>query len=282
MPSQTGAFANSQSFIDISGAFGTVRAGSINNEVLTAATGVASPAFSTGVGSVYSSSWSIHNGYGTGTTGAAGIVTKTALGADKGGVRGIRQANTIKYISPNFNGFTVALGYAPKNDVGGTTDLVGVTEMSARYRNGPLDVMYASIKYDVGSNAPAQGSLTASSDNTNSILGASYQVLPTLKLHAGYGQSKASANSIANSKSQQVGVTWNATSAIDVMLQTAKVDDKNSTGYDRKMVGLGVDYKFSKTARAYLRYDDLKLNDGGTVTAGDSIKRTAVGISKSF
>ena len=125
-------------------------------------------------------------------------------------------------------------------------------------------------------------SLRQLGSNTNSILGASYQVLPTVKLHAGFGESKASAATIANSKSQQYGVTWNATPVIDVMLQTAKVDDKNATAYDRKMVGFGVDYKFSKTARAYVRYDNLKLNDGGTVTSGDTIKRTAVGISKSF
>ena len=282
---QTGGFANSQSYIEmVSKTMGKVQLGSINNEILTATTAVAAPGFSTGVGSAYSSSWSTHDGYGTGVTGSGGIVSKTTLGATGAGARGIRQANTIKYVSPNFSGVTFAYGIAPKNSVGGTGDTVGVTDMSIRYANGPLDVMYASLKYEVGSAAaPTNGSLTANSDNTQTILAASYAVMPTLKLHTGFGTSKASAATLANSKSTQYGVTWNATPMIDVMVQTASVkDDSASSSYDRKMTGFGVDYKFSKTTRAYFRMDDLKLNDGGTVTSGDSIKRTAIGVSKSF
>ncbi len=282
---QTGGFANSQSYIEmVSKTMGKVQLGTINNEILTATTGVAAPGFSTGVGSAYSSAFSTHDGYGTGTVGSVGLVNKVALGATAAGVRGIRQNNTIKYVSPNFSGVTFAYGVAPKNSVGGTGDTVGVTDMSVRYTNGPLDVMYASLKFQVGAaTAPANGSLTADSTNTQSILGASYAVMPTLKLHTGMGKSKASAATLANSKSTQYGVTWSATPMIDVMAQVASVkDDSATSSYDRKMTGLGVDYKFSKTTRAYVRYDNLKLNNGGTVTAGDSIKRTAIGVSKSF
>ena len=78
-------------------------------------------------------------------------------------------------------------------------------------------------------------------------------------------------------------MTWNATPVVDVMAQRAKNSDGNATTYNRAMMGLGIDYKFSKTARAYLRWDSLKLADGAaTVTAGDTIKRSAIGISTSF
>ena len=148
--------------------------------------------------------------------------------------------------------------------------------------------MYASLKYDFGQNAlanyPSVGTTpAANTTNTQSILAASYKVMTTLTLHTGFGASKASATTIANSKSTQYGVTWNATPMIDVMAQMATVkDDSATSSFDRKMTGLGVDYKFSKTTRANVRYDNLKLNDGGTVTAGDSIKRAAIGVSKSF
>jgi len=281
---QAGTFANSQSFIEVINAkIGTLRMGSINNEILTATTGVASPAFSTGIGSAYSSSWSVHNGYGTGKSGNGGLVFEDGLGATKAGSRGIRQANTIKYISPKVMDVTVAYGFAPKNSTG-TGDTAGVTEMSIRYQAGPVDVMYASIKYEVGTfaTAPAQGSLVVGSNNTHTMLGASYAVLPTLKLHAGSGKSKASDTAIANSSSTQFGVTYTM-GAFDIMAQTAKVDDKNTTAYDRKMTGLGVNYNLSKTTRAYVRYDNLKLNDGAaTAVNGDSIKRTAIGVSRSF
>ena len=287
IPNQTGLFANSQSFVElISASAGTLRLGTPNNDTLTNAISVASPAFSTGIGSAYSSSWSIHSGYGTGTTGAGGIVVRSALGATSGGVRGIRQANTVKYISPSFNGLVVSYSMAPANSNSGTStvDTVGVTEIAGRYDNGPLTVMYTQLKYDVGSNtAPAYGALAASKDTTHSLLGASYQVLPAVKLHAGYGGSTSIDSSIANSKSQQYGVTWNATPVVDVMAQRAKNSDGNATAYNRAMMGLGIDYKFSKTARAYLRWDSLKLADGAaTVTAGDTIKRSAIGISTSF
>ena len=286
---QTGGFANSQSYLEmVSKSMGKVQLGTVNNEILTATTGVAAPAFSTGVGSAYSSAWSTHDGYGTGGSGVAGLIVKSSLANNNAGVRGIRQANTIKYVSPDFSGVTFAYGISPKNDPAASadkTDNIGVTDMSVRYKNGPLDVMYASLKYDVGQNALANTSnAAANTTNTQTMLGASYQVMPTLKLHTGMGQSKASAATIANSKSTQYGVTWNATPMIDVMAQVASVkDDSATSSFDRKMTGLGVDYKFSKTTRAYVRYDNLKYNDGAaTAVAGDSVKRTAIGVSKSF
>jgi hypothetical protein len=296
---QTGGFNNSQAYMEVvSKDAGTLRMGTVNNEVLTATTAVAAPAFSTGIGSSYSSAWSTHDGYGSGVTGSGGIVSKSTLGATNGGARGIRQANTIKYISPKFMDVTFAYGMAPKNNTAtsvdtaaGTTttstvDTVGVKDMSLRYAAGPLDVMYASLKYDVGgASAPFNGSLTAGSTNTQTMTAVTYTVLPTLKLHAGAGKSKASATTLANSSSTQFGATYTM-GAFVIMAQTAKVDNKNAvttfTG-DRKMTGLGLDYNLSKTTRAYVRYDNLKLNDGYTsAVSGDSIKRTAIGVSQSF
>jgi predicted porin len=138
------------------------------------------------------------------------------------------------------------------------------------------------LKFEVGATAPANGGLTANTDNTQTLLAASYAVMPTLKLHAGFGESKASTTTIANSKSTQYGVTYTMGN-IDLMAQMASVDNKNATAFDRKMTGLGLNYNLSKTTRAYVRYDNLKLNDGAaTAVAGDTIKRTAFGVSRSF
>jgi len=97
-PSQTSGFANSQSFVDIAGPFGTIRAGVPNNFTLTNATAVATPAFSTGVGSSYSYSFSIANGLGTGSTGYGGVVVagNAASTAAATGARAIRIANTLQ------------------------------------------------------------------------------------------------------------------------------------------------------------------------------------------
>jgi len=279
---QTGGFNNAQSYLEFkSNSIGSLRLGVVNNEILTVATSVAAPALSTGIGSTYSSSFSTHDGYGTGVTGSGGIVSYSTQSATNGGARGIRQANTIKYISPNISGITFAYGIAPKNDNAGTADTVGVQDASIRYTNGPLDVMYSSLEYDVGATAPLNGSLTASTKSKHTLLGASYSVMPTLKLHAGSGASTVSTTSLGNSSTTQYGVTWNAAPDINVMYVAASVNDKNSTNYDRKMSGLGLDYNLTKTTRAYYRMDNINLN---TVTAstGTSIKRSAFGISTSF
>jgi predicted porin len=69
---------------------------------------------------------------------------------------------------------------------------------------------------------------------------------------------------------------------IDILAQMVKVDDTSSTNMDRKLTGLGVNYNFSKTARAYLRYDSINYASSGTAAAGSEVKRTAIGVSKSF
>ena len=281
---QGGGFNNGESFLNLTGGFGEVKLGSVNNELLTAATGVAAPGFSTGIGSSYSSGWSIFNGVGTGNSGAfiAGLASATNVAADKGGVRGIRQANTIKYASPDFNGFKFAYGTAPKNNTG-TGDTAGFTDMSLRYTNGPVDVMYASLKIatnttDTVVTQVGTGVTSVGKSYTHSLLGATY-TLGALKLHAGTGGTKSDEATVKTS-----GTVYGATYTMgqwDLMAQQGKADDKGTSNIDRKMTGLGVNYNFSKTVRAYVRYDSLNYNTAAA-SSGSEIKRTAVGASMSF
>jgi len=309
--SQASGFANSQSFADISGSFGTVRLGVPNNFTLTNATAVAAPLFSTGVGSSYSSSFSIANGLGTGTTGYGGTVTEANASSTAAvtGARAIRIANTVQYSSPAMNGFSAHIGITPQNNnntgsgsATGVNNTVGVKEYALRYTNGPVDAMYTSIKYEVGSLGVSQARFTAattstagtttatsavgntlisgSTTSTQNLLGASYAVNSALKLHAGLG-SFDSASATNKGKSTQLGATYTSGNFV-FMGQMAKVDDTSTTNYDRKLTGLGVDYNLSKTSRVYLRYDDINYASNQTAFTGSSLKRTAVGISKSF
>ncbi len=300
---QSAGFANSQSFADIAGPFGTLRLGIPNNYTLTNAISVASPSFSTGVGGAYSTAFSIANGVGTGTTGFGGTVVAGAIGTTGVGTRAIRIANTVQYSSPSFSGFSAHIGITPQNNnvtsttAAGAGNTVGVKEYALRYTNGPIDAMYTSIKYEVGSNgtlqtkvnnqsasvttpALATNALTGGYTNTQNLLGVTYAVMPTLKLHGGLG-SFSSADNTAKGKSTQLGVTYTMGN-IDLMAMMAKVDDTATTNVDRKMTGLGVNYNLSKTSRIYLRADDINYNSNGTAAAGTAVKRTAVGISKSF
>jgi len=313
-----GAFANSQNFLRLtSKSMGELRLGTPNNFTLTNATAVAQPLLSTGIGSAYSSSFSIANGMGTGTTGGGGIVNLSAPVATAGAVsnagqRAIRNPNTIQYQSPSINGFVVGYGQTLKNanasvSAGGSTrtstsDTVGVTEYMLRYTNGPIDAMYTSIKYDTsgiaglnfGNALGGDAGSGVATKNTQNLLGATYTVMPSLKLHAGFGNF-SSDNDTIKGKSTQYGATYTV-GQWDVMAQMAKVDDQTTTSFtngvgtgvatqtnmDRKMTGLGVNYNLSKTTRAYVRYDNINYYSNGTAVEGTSQKRTALGMSISY
>jgi predicted porin len=297
---QTSGFANSQSFVDVTDAkLGTLRLGTPNNFTLTNATAVASPAFSTGIGSAYSASFSIANGLQTGASGTGGTVTEQAAitSTANAGARAIRIANSVQYSSPVFSGASLHLGYTPQNNNatanGGAGNTVGVTEYALRYTNGPVDAMYTSIKYDVGSNGTRQAKQTTTTgvgvlgsnsitvqDSTQNLLGVAYKVMPALTLNVGLGSFSSSANNFKGS-SQSFGGTYTM-GKVDILAQMASVNDKSSTNVDRKMTGLGVNYNFSKTARAYFRYDSINYGDNVAAAAGSELKRTAIGVSKSF
>jgi len=289
---QRDGFANSQSFLDVTSAkYGTVRFGTPNSFTLTNATAVAAPAFSTAIGSSYGSNFSVVNGLGTAKTDNTGIVNasadiKNSAGAAQTGVtagqRSIRLANTLQYSSPVFSGVSAHVAYAPQNDndTGSATaatynaassnattavkaygNTVGMKEFALRYTQGPVDAMLTSIKYSVGSNIIGAGASVATTafaaglTSTQNLLGATYQVMPALKLHAGFG-TFSSSNDAYKGKSQQFGATY-TTGAWDIMGQIAKVDDQSANDADRKLTGLGVNYNLSKTARVYARYDSI-------------------------
>lgn len=313
---QRTGFANSQNFVDLTSAqFGTLRLGTPNSFTLTNATSVAAPAFSTGIGSSYSTNFSVANGLGTGTDSKGGIVDAAVINSTTGsaGQRAIRINNTVQYSSPVVaGGLSAHVSYSVKNDndnlgnklVAATSttfgNTVGVTEYALRYANGPIDAMYTSIKYSVGANKvnagggaitanSTTGSLTTSLTSTQDMLGATYTVMPSLKLHAGFG-TFSSSNDVYKGKSQQFGATYTM-GQFDIMGQIAKVDDQATTDMDRKVTGLGVNYNLSKTSRVYFRYDSINYASGkagGTqvadtaALAGSLQKRSAIGISKSF
>ena len=300
--SQGSGFANSQSFLHITSKdMGILRLGAPNTFTLTNATGISAPAFSTGVGSQYSSAYGIAAGAGTGTTGRAGTVdfsgTNSATVSNNVS-RAIRISNTIQYSSPSFNGASVHVGYTQGNNnqtVSGTVgNTPGVQETALRYTNGPIDAMYSTIKYTVGSNGMTQSVLSVASTgittivadtnaaqtSTQNLLGVSYAVMPTLKVNFGSGTYSSSTGTYQGS-SKNYGATYNM-GMMDFMVLMSATNDTSSVNIDKKMTGYGLNYNLSKQTRAYVRMDNLNLGSNATAVAGSSVKRTAFGVSKSF
>jgi len=284
---QSGGFANSQSWLQLAIAgVGDVRLGTVNNQMLTLATAVAAPAFSTGVGSIYSSAFSVLEGAGSGTTGTAGGITLPAKATGTvayAGARPIRQSNSMYYYSPTVSGFQFTAGMVAQTDKGSTSDNTGMTEYSLRYTQGPLDVMLASTSYDVGSNAPANTSLSANTSFQYTGLGASFSLNPALRLHAGTFNSKS--KNVAtnfNSTANTFGLSYNLTSAVSAMANIAQLNDRSTLNMDRSLTGLGLNYALSKRTRAYVRYDQIVTDKTNESTAGNKLNRTAVGLAHTF
>ena len=297
---QNGAFANSESYIKLDTPNGTVKLGTVNNEMLPAVTAVGSPAFSTGTGGVYSTNFSIFNGVGTGTSGTGSNPVWVANSATQAGARNIRQDNTVKYESPVFaGGFQVKLGYAPKNDVstvasattgasGGIT--MGATDLAIKYTNGPIDLIYTSVKYDFGADLSTTRTSTTfptavaglvNSSQTNTFWGGNYAVMPNLKLFVGLGSSKSADSTTVNTSSNQFGAQY-AMGNIDLLAIKASVNDKSSSDFDRTLTGLGANYNLSKTTRLYYRYDNINYNSNAASGVTTKQTRNAVGLSMLF
>jgi predicted porin len=299
---QTGSFANSESFLSFTDAkVGTLKLGAPNSDTFITSQAI-QPAFSTGVGSLYSSNFSLHNGAGTGnTTGTGGQLTWVDQNNQGAGARHIRADNTVKFNTVSFNGLVAGLSVVPKNAysstaANGTTVTqggnAGATEYSLRYTNGPLDLAYSNVAFKVDTTATTVA--TAPTTNpysnvttnlagqtlTDTILGGSY-TLGTVKLFAGAGTSKSQNGTTVNSSSTNLGVQYTMAN-IDLMAQVAKVDDKTTGNYDRSLTGVGANYNFSKQTYAYFRYDSINYDKAHTATKGSEQTRTALGLAHRF
>ena len=299
-----GGFANSEAWVNLQTTNGTIKLGAPNNETYVAAASVAQPGFSSGIGSIYSSNFSLHNGAGTGNaTGSGSTLTWVNNDGATGGsgARTVRQDNTIKFESNSMDGFKFAIGWAPKNDyvankVGAstanvTTGNAGTLEYGLRYTNGPLDAMYAATTYDIGTYtnvtsgtniaAPALATKTALGGQTltHAVTAANYQILPQLKINIGLFSSKSSSDTV-NSSGLSYGATYVAGNT-DLMVNYAKLDDKTSLNNDRKLFGLGANYNLSKTIYLYYRYDKINYSTAVAVTGSDQT-RNALGFAVKF
>ncbi|MBK8761495.1 MAG: porin [Sulfuritalea sp.] len=141
--SATGVW-NSQNYLWLSGGFGKVSLGFMDNFANTTAT-TAQP-FGTAMGGGWSSAFGRLNGVGTSSAGAvANVAVATAATAGTfAGARDIRVNNSIKWDSPSWSGVSGGLLYRSPNSAGNAAaDSDGQTQLGLNYNNGPLNVSYA-------------------------------------------------------------------------------------------------------------------------------------------
>jgi len=277
--------ARDEAFIGIEGGFGNLKLGAPNSIGLDAHS-TSSP-LGTGIG----------GGYGIG----AGYMYQSVVTT--------RYSRSARFDSPVMGGLKVSAVYAPGNDeaaVAGTgvANYINraipnnrtVTELGLNYANGPLNVQYVNIAtaaqtnptgwYAVTSNSTGQTTSYGYVATKMNVLAANYN-LGSTTLYYGYnnGNSNASTTSLIQNVGSRVAAKQNF-GAIDVMLQYTSLKSTTTAAVSTtaKVTGVRADYNLSKTAAAYLGYEnwDTGTAAASTDTTSGNRKVTSIGLRKSF
>jgi len=223
-------------FLGLQGGFGAVQFGRPNSHTLAAQT--ARHAFGTKVGGGFSST-------SRGVTGTGNV----------------RNADSIKYTSPTFSGFTVGATHQLKSAAPGAQN--AWNEIGVFYADGPLRVSFTNVAQK---NTIAQNNLAVSYN------------FGVATVFVGYHNEDDKQNA-ANSKSkgQNIGVSA-PMGAVTLMANIGKLDVKGGTAGDRDLTAVGARYDLSKRTNVYARY----VTDKTKGTTNSTTKTTLVGLQHNF
>ncbi len=280
----TGSWLNSEQRVGLSGGFGAIDMGVVNNGSLAAA-GTGTP-FGTAVGSGFRSLW---------TTDSLTVASSSPVRFD----------NAVRYTSPNMNGFTGEYYYVKKNtkatnNTFGTTfgsyDTNGISEITLKYSKGPLNVAFANQTQD----AKDTGTAPADNKGTLNTLGVNYNMgaITGYLMNQTAKDNDATAADKLDRTTNIYGVKY-VSGAHSFMVQTGNAKLKSSgqtstatfavEGQKSTVTGIGYDYALSKRTTAYFRSESINDKAGlvaarATIdVAGQTkITRQAIGVRHTF
>lgn len=272
-----GVFGNGEQKLALSGGFGDVAFGAINNTALTAH--LTSQPFGTAIGSGFvGPAGGTNGGTGLGNTGLSGSVVTAS----------VRNDNSFQYTSPDFAG-GVKINYIMRKAQGSTallnnTDYSptlgaqnqgGVSSFAVLYNAGPLNAVLTRDIQDqttVNSVSTATGITTAGNRGTFTALAANYN-MGAATFYGGYQTNFATNGAGADAVNRK---TLNVAVKYDVGVNSFMANmarGTNSFGATPasapSMFGLGYEYALSKTAAITARYERVSGDNAGwTLTTG--------------
>ena len=203
-----------------------------------------------------------------------------------------RQDNVIKYVSPNWSGFTVAANYSfgesnqtydstagRNNDHDTSTN--GRYSIAADYSNGPINISagYAVIQKLRGNNGNNIGATLVTTGNTGDdvkewFIGGAYD-FKVVKLHAMYqdlSNKSDAALTVTDQSMWSVGLSAPIGNNSKAYIEYARLDqdtDNLPNGPDgaSKGWGIGYEYYMSKRTTLYTQISQIK-HDNDVVTTG--------------
>jgi predicted porin len=207
------------------------------------------------------------------------IGTKLGSGFGASAILGtghVREDNSFVYSTPNFAGFTAALGYkfAGAANTAIAPAVVAVpakTDLGLNYANGPVKV---------GVSLYNQSLNVAGTGNKQTNVYAQYD-LGVANLYLGLHNETNTVTNTA-SKSSGVNVAFKAPiGAVTVLGNFAKLNDKEATNLDKSVFALGAEYALSKRSTLYTRLvkesnKNIAATVGAIPAAGAAANTTGV------
>ena len=283
-----GTFAGSEIFGGLTGGFGELRMGVVNNNSLTSY-GVGQP-FGTAIGSAFRGLFAADDTIGSSS---------------------VRQENSFKYQTPAMSGFTGVIYKSNKQTKAvvsnysttfGNYDIKGTQELAVNYANGPLNASYTSQvqdSQDVGSSAVAVFATGTSVTTYTTTAGTTDNALKTAAANYTMGPWTFYALNQTNGKSDQTNkrsaTMFSAKYVMGVhtfLVGTASAKASSGTynGKTSTMTSLGYEYALSKNSNIYGRYESI--NDQAVmltqptqltaVTGNNTRTRTGFGLKIGF
>lgn len=198
---------------------------------------------------------------------------------------GERANNSVKYVSPNFSGFTFGALYGFGEDKTATTDASKTVSASLKYANGPL-VVSGGYQSETVANSVTTAAKPALE---NALVSASYD-FGVAKVGAGFNRAKY--KDVMNTSGTQLAAQkeWNLSVAVPLGATTLSAGYAQSKGDDLgKSTGFGIQalYSLSKRTTLYAGGLSTKAYDklAAAQAAGSSIGRTttyAAGVRHTF
>jgi predicted porin len=298
----TGLAANRLGFIDLSGSFGTVRAGKVDSLTrtiyntytahgnsgfasgnlgasLTTFAGVSIAVTSLSAGGLTATE--LNSAVSTGCTAATVGTTAAACttAASYVGHGGTRVANSIGYISPSMSGFAVQAQYG-KSDVDSnfTTGSTSNEAMNfgVSYNAGKLSAMLARDTVEVGAE-----NITTKTEVTTDMIGASYD-FGVAKAFAVYVDKdiETTGSLTTTIKDTTVGVSIPVGSKVVLVASYSDGEIKNSANKTNlDAMQLQANYNFSKRTKAYVMYGETEAKEADNKFKTDGF---VVGVQHSF
>jgi predicted porin len=253
------AFLNGEQKLALSGGFGEIAFGAINNTNL-AVHGASQP-FSTAIGSGYRAT--------------SGSVVTDATRSD----------NTFQYTSPviagglKFNwinrkaqGASAASGNANYNASLGAQQQGSINNLAASYSAGPLNVVVTRDVQDAtGVNSPAAGTGAAGPGNRGTFtgIGANYN-LGAATVYGGWQNNKAqngASATVTDRSATILGVKYGM-GVNTFMAATHRAVNSLAGGTSANLLALGYEYALSKTAAVTARYERIADTAGFAAVTG--------------